>query len=436
MKRTIHLLIVLCVSIAGNSQTFLERTAERTKEKIKQRAENQVDKGIDKALDKTESEIENAVKGNKKSDRDTPSTSNSSVDKNQGETSASSVNNPKNLGSNPSMKAYSKFDFISGEKVIAYEDFLQDAIGDFPAKWNTNSSGEVVTFDQTEGHWFLFQKKGVYYPEFINQLPNNFTLEFDLVLSEEFSEMQSGLKLYFVDSKDRNLKFDQYFNTSPQAGVDIHPVGSTGSSDIWVCDKSNEQIMENSIRITWNVGKVNRISIWRQQNRLRVYVNETKIWDLPRAFLADINYSMLFATNIWEGEIYMSNMRLAEGNPDTRNKLLTDGKIVSRGILFDVNSDRIKPESYGTLQDIAKTLKEVPDVRVRIVGHTDSDGDDMNNLELSKKRAQAVKQILISEFSVNGSSLETEGKGESEPIDSNSTSAGKANNRRVEFIKM
>lgn len=150
----------------------------------------------------------------------------------------------------------------------------------------------------------------------------------------------------------------------------------------------------------------------------------------------DVNYAMLFATNLFGGEVQISNLRIAEGAPDTRNKLLTDGKIVSRGILFDVNSDRIKPESYGALQDIAKTLKEVTDVNIKIVGHTDADGDDAKNLELSKRRAQAVRDVLNKEFGIELSRMEVDGKGESEPIESNTTLTGKAMNRRVEFIKL
>ena len=53
----------------------------------------------------------------------------------------------------------SKYDFVPGDKVISVEDFSQDAVGDFPAKWNTNSSGEVVTLEGQEGHWLMLQKK-------------------------------------------------------------------------------------------------------------------------------------------------------------------------------------------------------------------------------------------------------------------------------------
>ena len=91
----------------------------------------------------------------------------------------------------------------------------------------------------------------------------------------------------------------------------------------------------------------------------------------------------------------MSNVRLAVGAPDTRNKLLTQGKWVTNGILFDVNSDRIRAESYGTLKEVAGVLTENADLKVQIVGHTDSDGEAAANLDLSRRRAASVKAVLV-----------------------------------------
>jgi len=101
-----------------------------------------------------------------------------------------------------------------------------------------------------------------------------------------------------------------------------------------------------------------------------------------------------------------------------------------------VNSDRIRGESYGTLKEIATVLKENATVRVRIVGHTDADGDDAANLDLSQRRAAAVKAVLTSEFGIDAARMETDGRGETEPAAGNDTPAGKAANRRVEFVKL
>jgi OOP family OmpA-OmpF porin len=119
-----------------------------------------------------------------------------------------------------------------------------------------------------------------------------------------------------------------------------------------------------------------------------------------------------------------------------RNKLLKDGKIISYGILFDVNSDKLKPESYSTLKEIADILKENPTIRIRVVGHTDSDGDEASNLDLSKRRGASVKNELVNKFGIDAARLETDGKGESEPLAKNDSAVNKAKNRRVEFISI
>jgi outer membrane protein OmpA-like peptidoglycan-associated protein len=106
------------------------------------------------------------------------------------------------------------------------------------------------------------------------------------------------------------------------------------------------------------------------------------------------------------------------------------------GIYFDVNKDVVKPESYGTLKDIAKILNEVPDVKVKILGHTDADGQDAANLDLSKRRAASVKAELAKTFGVNADRFETDGMGEIQPVASNDTPVNKALNRRVEFVKL
>ena len=182
-----------------------------------------------------------------------------------------------------------------------------------------------------------------------------------------------------------------------------------------------------------------KVSIWRQKERLRVYLDQNKVYDLPKAFPAGKTYNTMMY-QIWsdflpQEKYLIGNIKLAVGNPDTRNKLLTEGKFSTTGILFDVNSASIKPESYGTLKEIAEVLKDNPNVKVKIVGHTDSDGNPDYNLKLSKQRADAVKDALTTDFGLEASRMTTDGKGASQPIADNKTPEGKAQNRRVEFVK-
>jgi hypothetical protein len=130
-------------------------------------------------------------------------------------------------------------------------------------------------------------------------------------------------------------------------------------------------------------------------------------------------------------DFYVSNIRVAKDVPDTRAKF-EQGKIVSN-LLFYTGTSNLKPESMGALLDVSKVLKEVTSP-VKIIGHTDSDGDDASNQKLSQQRAETVKSILAKQYGIDASLLSTEGRGETQPISDNKNAEGKAQNRRVEFI--
>jgi outer membrane protein OmpA-like peptidoglycan-associated protein len=189
-------------------------------------------------------------------------------------------------------------------------------------------------------------------------------------------------------------------------------------------------------------GKPVHVAIQVQKERFRMWINEEKLFDVPKGVPAGTTMNQLYFevgnTNYKEEQyaIYVSNIKVATGKPDTRHKLIEEGKFSTTGILFDFQSAVIKPESYAVVKDIASVLKENPSIRVKVTGHTSSDGDDNANMELSKKRAAAVKDLLVSEFGLDAARLESEGKGETQPVADNKTKEGKVLNRRVEFIKL
>ncbi len=443
-----NLLIIAFMIVAAVSYAQIINPKETAKQKAEQRTNNRIDQGIDRGLDKVEGLFKRKdkpekqaknKKGSKNQQNNQGNNENEGANDQNGDNNnannAGSGNNTQsnNQNSRPAtLQSYSKFDFVAGEKVIAFEDFSQDAVGDFPAKWNTNASGEVVTLSGQEGKWLLLSKDGNFYPEFLGNLPENFTIELDVATSPKGYDFI----VYFVDGKSRNL-LD--FNYENQVRLTIKPQGTT---QMYVLDnEKNVKISNETNQKNFNFEdkRVARLSIWRQKSRLRAYLNEEKIWDIPRAFENNIQYRFVIGMHSYFAEtqgLFLSNMRVAVGQPDTRSKLLTEGKLVTRGITFDVGSDKIKPESYGVLKEIAQVLSENPAVKVKIIGHTDSDGNAAQNLELSKKRAAAVAKALSTDFKIDALRMQTDGKGASEPTEPNTTPQGKANNRRVEFVKI
>ena len=166
---------------------------------------------------------------------------------------------------------------------------------------------------------------------------------------------------------------------------------------------------------------------------MRLYVDQEKLFDSPKAMKKNYKFNMI---RFDDGTPLVTNVRIATGLPDLRSKLITEGKLVSYGIFFDVNKDLVKAESYPTLKQIAAVLAENPTVRISIVGHTDSDGDDRANLDLSKRRALAVKDALVKDFQIDAARIDTDGKGETAPVAPNDSMTNKALNRRVEFVKL
>jgi outer membrane protein OmpA-like peptidoglycan-associated protein len=178
-----------------------------------------------------------------------------------------------------------------------------------------------------------------------------------------------------------------------------------------------------------------------QKERLRIWLDGIKVYDLPKAIVTDAGINQLyFVVRRYGGEeaevgYTIGNIRMAKGLPDTRHKLITEGKFSTTGILFEKGSARIEEQSMGLLKQLAEALKSEP-VRIKIIGHTDSDGNDASNLELSKQRAAAVKASLVEQFGIEAARIDTDGKGESEPVGDNKIAAGRAKNRRVEFIRL
>jgi outer membrane protein OmpA-like peptidoglycan-associated protein len=122
----------------------------------------------------------------------------------------------------------------------------------------------------------------------------------------------------------------------------------------------------------------------------------------------------------------------ADGCPDEVPKSVARFSGVIKGIYFDVDKDSIKKTSKKTLDEAIKVLKENDDVRLEISGHTDSDGNRDHNIDLSARRAEAVKKYLV-DAGIDAARLTSRGAGPDQPVADNKTKAGKALNRRIEF---
>jgi outer membrane protein OmpA-like peptidoglycan-associated protein len=169
---------------------------------------------------------------------------------------------------------------------------------------------------------------------------------------------------------------------------------------------------------------------------MKVYLDEHRVANAPNAIFPRTN--TLFLSTTWARDsapIMIGPLRVAAGGRNLYETLARDGRVATHGILFATNSDVIRPESTPTLKEIGEMLTAHADLRLSIEGHTDSDGDDAYNMDLSGRRAASVKSYLVQSFGIDAGRLETTGLGESTPVADNATPEGKQQNRRVELVK-
>ncbi len=431
MKKIIFLLLFL--PVVGTAQSGL---LNKVKQKARDRAEQRIDEGIDKSLDKGEEELSGKGKQN--------------GDAKEEKAEAPKTETTKEATAAPAFESYSRYDFVPGANVVYAEDFSQDVVGEFPLLWATNNRGEVVSIKGQPGKWLRMFHNGNFVAPQLKKLPDNFTAEFDMVMTfTKEGYLYPGILFKLLQSADDDKDGRKYL-------ADVHSVTQT-SFRLAPGEEESSSIELNSYqdnttyfqsgqkgfkRLDSYYGKPIHVAMWIQKTRIRMWINGEKIYDIPQAIPANAAFNRLaleVTNSNYEDEqvgVYLTNIRIAEGAADVRNKLITEGKWVTHGILFDVASDKIKPESAGVLKEIADILKESGGMKVKIIGHTDNDGDEAKNLDLSKRRAASVKEALAKNFGIDAARLQTDGMGESKPVKDNTTKEGKAQNRRVEFIRM
>ena len=416
-----------------------EKAAERT---VERRVETETSKKTDQALDS----ILEPGSGGKKA----PNTSgggsggdnsgnssggNSSGGNSGGSTNSGSAGTPN---AEKSITVYSKFDFVPGDKQMFFDDFGNDFIGDFPSKWNTNAGGEVVTLGDSPQKW-LSIKSGynIFYIPDVPQLPEEFTVEFDIAAVGIDRQTSSTAQLAVYLSNDDKFKFGSYYAMAEIPFCQYAAIGITVQNNI-----NNKREIRSTVKadIRDEILDNPHISIAVNKQRYRLWVNEVKYLDVPRLIApgAFLNTVKFHANNFKDGkeQIFITNLKVAEGGVDLRRKLISEGKISTNGILFESGSANIQPQSMGIIRQISQVLLQEKGMNLKIVGHTDADGSTDSNQTLSEKRAEAVKNALVSVYGISSGRLTSEGRGESEPVGDNNTPDGKAQNRRVEFIRM
>lgn len=426
--KTKTLLIAIAFLFMGattQAQFFkkLGKSAEKAAERaVTRKTEQKVNKETERAMD--------TILGNGKKKKKRSSKKNKSKEVEEND---DSINTPKERDdaeetvevSGP--KTWSKYNFVPGDKIIFEDNLANEENGEFPSRWDL-LQGNAENARQGDEHIINFENRSIITPlmETQDYLPEVFTIEFDAFFNDVHFSWQSYEVRFWQGAQYHSEGRDVFYP------IQIFKDGAT----------THTKVQENAKKYDAHDEGVGKTTGWKHiaisfnKRSLKVFVDEYRALNIPNYKFKPQMLSIGSYMHKPEGEIMaIKNIRIAEGGKKLYDRVMADGKFVTRGILFDVNKAILKPGSMGVINQVAKMMHEHTDLTFSIEGHTDSDGEESSNLQLSEKRAAAVKEALAN-AGVDSSKLQVKGMGESVPVSDNTTPEGKANNRRVEFVKL
>ncbi len=404
MKKLI--LVLFCLGFAGSAcvvaQSRLEQIRNRVKEKVEQRVEAKTEEGIDKVLDKTEEAVKKTTKKNKNES--------SPAEKGKSEPAASAA-----TGKTRSDVSYTKYDFVPGNEVIFEDDLQGEQKGEFPSKWDLMEGNAEIA--QINGENTIALVGYTYitplFKDHSYQLPDEFTLEFDVFIDNQEGENS----IEFVNKNEELIANSLFWKDNTRFLFNWNQTSA---------EKTSEDSYDNSPG--WH-----HYALSFNKRAMKVYMDSKRVANIPNIAEKPVKVKFFARGPEDNSTLHIKNIRLAKGAVPLYDKLMTDGKIVTHGITFDVGKATIKPQSMGTINEIYSILQKNASLRFSVEGHTDNTGNAASNQALSEARANAVCEKL-QQMGIDAARLKARGHGMSKPMDTNNTAEGRAKNRRVEFV--
>lgn len=327
----------------------------------------------------------------------------------------------------PGRGAWANYDFVPGNRILFADDFAADRVGNFPRRLELGfGSMELV---ESQGMRLLRSNDHGYFVINLREvLPAKFTFEADIIPG---TGSASGPPFIAFDGPPRAAETSQitsWLTEHDNRGWIPITKYRAGIADL---DRDNQTTLAEEL-----VDQLLHLRIMADGNYVKVYVNETRVANVPNADLGRSNRVIVVLNASTEEPAFIGNIRIAASDVDLYEALAGTGRIAVQGIYFDTGSDRLRPESSGTLKQIADMLAAHADLRLTIEGHTDNVGAAAANLALSQRRAAAVLQALTGQYGISASRLASSGLGDTRPAAPNTTPEGRQQNRRVELVRM
>lgn len=423
MKKLLLMFVAIAAFAAtADAQGFLKKLKDKAIERVQDKIENKVERETDDAMD-------GILDGKKKEQSARPQRE--TVDDAVGEDSPTTATSS---------------DFKRGSVIMFQDDVTAEQVGEFPSKWDlfqgtveTKILGGVKAINLTDNAQIqpLIKEQGAY-------LPEEFTIEYDFYYwpggkvpgNEDIG--LNDMKLILAVTKDRS----EYPHEGGDEGdwtafVLAHGVYSS-SEHYYYFNGNKKGDFTYSFKKGWN-----HVALSFNKRAMKVYFNNKRVVNLPRVnqptwmcFQVPYEYiNLTFIRNvvIAKGAVALYD-RNAQDVSAVEKAIAETGKFVTNNILFETGKATLKSESMTEIEKVAAYMKKNPRVRFEVQGHTDNQGSDKVNDPLSQQRAEAVVKALAN-LGVDDFNLKAVGKGSHEPVADNKTEAGRAKNRRVEFIK-
>lgn len=424
--------VVLALLVGGvmtvDAQGILNRIGNRIKNRVEDKVNRTVDNAVDGAVEGAVEEVtapseDEAIPA----ETDSPAAPEAEV----------------NAGAK-------KNDFVRGS-VVMFEDNMQgEQVGEFPSKWDlVRGNAEVATVNGVKcialvdgDGWITPLVKG----GIKNYLGDVFTIEYDMLYDDRPKDGAPNIEFDIMnenEQRDHELMTVTYWMGSDKQTITCDYVRPTTEGYTYRegSSKANDCCVIND-------GRWHHFALSFNKRAIKFYVDGKRVINVPNA-KAGAGWFTLWSGGKDDRPTYVKDVVVAKGAVELYERNETDidakvaaiersiaetGKFVTNNILFETGKATLKAESMDEIKRIADYMKKNPNVRFEVQGHTDNQGSDAVNDPLSQQRAEAVVKALEG-LGVDGFNLRAVGKGSHEPVADNSTDAGRAKNRRVEFIK-